>query len=243
MNPIELGKFIANLRNEKHLTQEDLADKLYIDKRKISRWECGTSVPEFDMLIKLSEILDVSLYELSICKRIKNEKINRRILNKFKSIKDIRKYNTKKKIVYSLILLLFLFFTLTTIYTFKYYGTVEIYELDSLDEKYSIRGNYIRINSHHLLNINRMELKEKYHNKNSPNLSKCNYEVYDKNFRLFSITYDEKKESGSLISNYTDEMKNNRKVNSILTIKIICKNKEDYSFNIKLKNIYNNKLF
>ena len=62
MNPIELGKFIAKLRNEKKLTQEELAEKLYIDKRKISRWECGNSIPDFDMLIKLSEILDVSLY-------------------------------------------------------------------------------------------------------------------------------------------------------------------------------------
>ena len=34
MNPIELGKFLANLRNEKNLTQEELADKLFIDKKK-----------------------------------------------------------------------------------------------------------------------------------------------------------------------------------------------------------------
>ena len=92
MNPIELGKFIASLRNEKNLTQEELAEILYIDKRKISRWECGTSVPEFDMLIKLSEILDVSLYELSISKRIENEKLTRKIINKFKTIKDYKKY-------------------------------------------------------------------------------------------------------------------------------------------------------
>ena len=66
MNPIELGKFIASLRAEKNLTQEELAEILFIDKRKVSRWECGTSTPEFDMLIKLSEILDVLLYELSM---------------------------------------------------------------------------------------------------------------------------------------------------------------------------------
>ena len=98
MNPIEFGKFIATLRNEKNLTQEELAEKLYIDKRKVSRWECGTSIPEFDMLIKLSEILDISLFELSICKRIENESITRKIINKFKNIKDFRKYKAKKKI-------------------------------------------------------------------------------------------------------------------------------------------------
>ena len=90
MNSIELGKFLANLRNEKGLTQQELADKLYIDKRKVSRWECGTSIPEFDILIKLSEILDVSLYELSICKRLNKEKLSTKTINKFKSILILR---------------------------------------------------------------------------------------------------------------------------------------------------------
>ena len=97
MNPIELGKFIANLRNEKHITQEELADKLFIDKRKISRWECGTSLPEFDMLIKLSEILDVSLYELSICQRIEDETILEKAKTKIRSIKDLKRLNKKRK--------------------------------------------------------------------------------------------------------------------------------------------------
>ena len=240
MNPIELGKFIANLRNEKHLTQEDLADKLFIDKRKISRWECGTSV------IKLSEILDVSLYELSICKRIENEKISRHILNKFKSIKDIRKYNIKRKIIYSILLILFIFFTLTTIYTFKYYGTVEIYELESLDEKYDIQGNYIRIDNYHIFNIYGIELNNKQVPNNLSNLNNCNYEVYDNLFRLFKTTYREKRSDNSLISTYVDEINKDYNVNSILTIKVICnktENKNDYSFNIILKKIYNNKLF
>ena len=114
MNPIELGKFIAKLRNEKKLTQEELAEKLYIDKRKISRWECGNSIPDFDMLIKLSEILDVSLYELSICKRIENESLNRKIINKFKSIKDLNKYNGKAKLKFIIIFILLIVLLIST---------------------------------------------------------------------------------------------------------------------------------
>ena len=83
---IELGKFLAKLRQEKGITQEKLAEILNIDKRKISRWETGSSMPEFDMLIKLSEILDISLYELSICQKIKDKNLIEKMKIKFKSL-------------------------------------------------------------------------------------------------------------------------------------------------------------
>ena len=183
MNPIVLGKFIANLRNEKNLTQEELAEKLFIDKRKISRWECGTSVPEFEMLIKLSEILDVSLYELSICQRIPKEKLNTKLINKFKSIKDLKKYKTKQVIKIVLLIILFLFFIMTTIYTFKYNGTAEIYEFESIDDEYIIDGNYINTNSYNAINIISIRNTS---NKSSiiHESDNCNFEIYNTDFRF-----------------------------------------------------------
>ncbi len=151
MNPIELGKFIASLRNEKNLTQEELAEKLFIDKRKISRWECGTSIPELDMLIKLSEILDVSLYELSIAKRIENDTLTKKVINKFKSIKDFKKYKLKKKIKMIILIIFFIIFLITSTYTIKYNDTVEIYKLKSIDDKYYLNGDYIRAKDYTLL--------------------------------------------------------------------------------------------
>ena len=171
MSPIELGKFIANLRNEKNLTQEELAEKLFIDKRKVSRLECGTSTPEFDMLIKLSEILDVSLYELSICKKLDKEKLGTKVINKFKSIKDLKRYNLKKIIKITLVTILIIFSIFTAIFTFKNYGTVEIYELKSLDEEYFIEGQFIVIENNLKININNVARKDNksfiYNNKAS----------------------------------------------------------------------------
>ena len=135
MNPIELGKFLAKLRNEKKLTQDDIANMLYIDKRKISRWECGNCTPDFDMLIKLSEILDVSLYELSICKRLDKEKLSDKVINKFKSIKDLKKYKLRNILKIILLCFLFLLLIITTIFTIKNYKTIQVYRLKKAETR------------------------------------------------------------------------------------------------------------
>lgn len=243
MNPIELGKFIASLRNEKNLTQEELAEILYIDKRKISRWECGTSVPEFDMLIKLSEILDVSLYELSIAKRIENEKLTKKIINKFKTIKDYKRFNTRKRIKIIIFLILGILLLITSTYTIKYNDTVEIYQLDSADENYFFDGNYIRTNDFSIFYIKQISILRDNKKQNDIPFNNCEYEISDNNKRLF---YG--KQSNSNIIN--SHMENNQYIlikNNIINLRITCLiNKNiinNYNFNVRLIKTYNNKLF
>ena len=72
MNKIKTGKFIAKLRNEKNLTQEQLAEKFNISYKTVSKWECGT-IPDFETMEKLSKELDTSLYELSIGEKVDKE--------------------------------------------------------------------------------------------------------------------------------------------------------------------------
>ena len=47
------------------MTPEDLAEQLNVSRQSVSKWEAGTGFPEFDKLIKLSEVLEVSLDELT----------------------------------------------------------------------------------------------------------------------------------------------------------------------------------
>ena len=61
MNQIDTGKFIASCRKEKGLTQAQLAEKLNITDRAVSKWETGKSLPTTDQIILLSEIFDCSL--------------------------------------------------------------------------------------------------------------------------------------------------------------------------------------
>ena len=64
MNQENIGKFIAALRKEKKLTQEQLAEKLGVNNRSVSRWENGTCMPDYAVLPMLANELGVSVAEL-----------------------------------------------------------------------------------------------------------------------------------------------------------------------------------
>ena len=62
MDLIKIGKFIADCRKEKKLTQEQLAEKLYITDRAVSKWERGLSLPDADKMLDLCNILDIRCF-------------------------------------------------------------------------------------------------------------------------------------------------------------------------------------
>ena len=64
MDQIKIGKFIAVLRKEKGLTQEQLGEKLGVTNKTVSRWENGNYMPDVEMLSLLSKEFDVSINEL-----------------------------------------------------------------------------------------------------------------------------------------------------------------------------------
>ena len=70
MDLIKIGKFIADFRKSKNITQEALAEKLYITDRAVSKWERGLSLPDADKMLDLCNILDISVNELLIGEKI-----------------------------------------------------------------------------------------------------------------------------------------------------------------------------
>lgn len=64
MNLSKMGKFIADFRKENQMTQNTLGKELFIDRKVISSWENGKSVPNVAYLEKLANIMDVSIEEL-----------------------------------------------------------------------------------------------------------------------------------------------------------------------------------
>ena len=66
----DFGCFVAELRKEKGFTQKELAEKLFVSDKAISKWECGLSMPDITLLVPLSKVLDVTVTELLECKRI-----------------------------------------------------------------------------------------------------------------------------------------------------------------------------
>ena len=64
MDLIKIGKFIADCRKKKNLTQEQLAEKLNITDRAVSKWERGLSLPDVDKMLDLCNILNINVNEL-----------------------------------------------------------------------------------------------------------------------------------------------------------------------------------
>lgn len=66
----KFGAFVGQLRREKGWTQRELAERLYISDKAVSKWETGASIPDTALLMPLAELLGVSVTELLRCERL-----------------------------------------------------------------------------------------------------------------------------------------------------------------------------
>ncbi len=70
INKEQFGAFVATLRKEKSLTQKELAERLFISDKAVSKWETGASIPDTALLMPLADILGITVTELLMCKRM-----------------------------------------------------------------------------------------------------------------------------------------------------------------------------
>ena len=64
MDQIKIGVFLKELRKEKGLTQEQLAEVLNVSSRTVSRWETGSNMPDISILVEIAGFYDVSIPEI-----------------------------------------------------------------------------------------------------------------------------------------------------------------------------------
>lgn len=64
MDNIQFGRFVAQLRKEQNLTQKELAERLHVTDKAVSKWETGKGFPDLKLLDPLAQVLNVSLVEL-----------------------------------------------------------------------------------------------------------------------------------------------------------------------------------
>lgn len=76
MDLIKIGKFIATCRKNKKITQEQLAEKLSITDRAVSKWERGLSLPDASIMIELCNMLDINVNELLCGEKIDMKNYN-----------------------------------------------------------------------------------------------------------------------------------------------------------------------
>ncbi len=120
MNAQKCGEFIAELRKEQNLTQKDLADKLNVSDKAISRWETGKGFPDVDSLEALSKFFDITINELLAGEKAEIETIEEKSGEKIKNKKieilaeenivSVIKENNKTKKSYKIISVFFYIF-------------------------------------------------------------------------------------------------------------------------------------
>ena len=78
MDLIKIGKFIAECRKKENLTQMQLAEKLNITDRAVSKWETGRSLPDSSIMLELCEVLKITVNDLLCGEKIIMENNNQK---------------------------------------------------------------------------------------------------------------------------------------------------------------------
>ena len=92
---MEFNQKLQELRKQRELTQEELAEQLNVSGRTVSRWETGNNMPDISILIELAELYDVSIPEIVNGER-KNESMNEEVKEVAQSLSnyaDLEKEN------------------------------------------------------------------------------------------------------------------------------------------------------
>lgn len=103
MDQVKIGSFLKTLRNEKGLTQEQLAEVVNVSRRSVSRWETGSNLPDLDVLMELADYYGVELRELLDGERKSeqmNEEMKQTVLQVAEYSNEEKKRITKTVLVY-----------------------------------------------------------------------------------------------------------------------------------------------
>lgn len=139
MNQDKIGKFIAYCRKNKNLTQQQLAEKIGVSNRSVSKWENGKCMPDLSLFKPLCELLDITINELLSGEKIENNDYTNKLENNI--LKTIEYSNSKNKKINNTLgigLLLFGFLIIIT--------AIAIFPIESSwSSVYSIFGTIISL--------------------------------------------------------------------------------------------------
>ena len=129
MNQEKIGKFIAKCRKEKSFTQSELADKLNISNKAISKWETGRGIPDASIMLELCAYLEITVNELLSGEKLEEgeykEKANENIINIAKESEKNKKVKNKIIIVLTIIIIFSILLLITNIIYRNFEVTLE----------------------------------------------------------------------------------------------------------------------
>lgn len=126
MEQVKIGKFIQEMRKAQSLTQRELAEKLNISDKTVSKWETGNGLPEVGLMLPLCEVLGISVNELLSGERLDEKQYFKKAEE---NIMDLlkEKAEAKKKIVLSLCIMLMAMISAVTLVVIAGYLDMQIW--------------------------------------------------------------------------------------------------------------------
>lgn len=119
MNQEKIGKFIAKCRKDKNLTQGELADKLNISNKAISKWETGRGMPDASIMLELCAYLGITVNELLSGEKLEEEeykeKANENIINIAKESEKNKKVKNKIIIFLTIVIVFSILLLITNV--------------------------------------------------------------------------------------------------------------------------------
>lgn len=142
MNMQKIGKFILQLRQEKNLSQSDLANLIPVTRQAVSRWEKGQSIPDSSTLLIISKIFDVSINELLNGERLKKEEPKK--LEKI-ALDMIDKNNSQSKkfkrvLLFMVLIILLLSFSFLAYYFINSYNSITVYKIEGENKNFTMQN-------------------------------------------------------------------------------------------------------
>lgn len=114
MDPKKTGMIISNARKKLNITQKALADKLYVSDKAVSKWERGLCFPDISVLIPLTEILNISLYDLLRGEKMSKKEVDETLKSTiYYSNNELKKKKKKYVLISSIIILIILLISIT----------------------------------------------------------------------------------------------------------------------------------
>ena len=100
MDMVKIGRFLAELRREKELTQEQLGQVLGVTNKTVSRWENGNYLPPVEMLMSLSQLHEVTINELLSGQRLSDDQYREYAEENMKTALAESSFTLKEKMDY-----------------------------------------------------------------------------------------------------------------------------------------------
>lgn len=98
MDTKSIGQFLAKMRKEHNMTQEQLGEKIGVTNKTISRWETGAYMPPVDILVKLSEIYGITINEILSGRKVNASEYKQVAEKNIKSVLSESAFSQKEKI-------------------------------------------------------------------------------------------------------------------------------------------------